>query len=534
MRNRINNLEERAHSDSENSTTVRRRLFSSFSVQVSSIILRVIQQIVIVPILIYAWGTNVYQDWIILFSASSLFTIVDFGVQAHFGNALLIAWSKNDEGKYKKIFTLSIFIYLFILFITFLLLFGTMIISSWPSIIGTRFLDEKSSLSAFLLLTISTLILVPTGVFTGIYRSRGNYVHGTLFYVVADACRGFGVCLSALFGATPAMAAWIFSLIALLYWAVIIIDLRHRYGPLPFSSKLPSRGELREAISGSAQYFIPSAVTNISINIPIILLGKMDNVSGAIVTFSVVRTFTGFVRQMVLQICVPIGFEMSRQSALDEHEKLKKIFFGGGRLASGLSGILSGISFIVAELFISVWTHNAITYNFWIVVVFTLTIVFISPAQIPFVFFQTNNRPKILAISQALYCLFSVLFCVLAIPFLSATGAAIGMGLAECLSLGVLLPYAASRLVAVSVGSYFVHSYVISAYGFLVSSAVAWVVNYAIKAHNLFGLCCVGAAWFALMIVPSYYILLSTDERSRMSRAIAQKLAKLGILRREE
>lgn len=497
---------------------IKNRLLVSFGAQGLAIILRVIQQLLLVPILIYYWGSGFYQDWIIVFSASSLLAVVDFGTQAYFGNALLIAWSQNNITGFRRLFSVALWIYSVILLLSITVI---MIISDnggWNIILGTRVMSEDTTLWTFLPLTIATLGLVPIGVFTALYRVHGDYVHGTVFYVIADAGRGFGICLVAFWGGTTVIAAWVFFAIACLYWGVVLVDLRRRFGPIPWFMGMPSRSELREAVSGSSRYFIPGIVSIVILNIPIIVLGRLDDTPGAIVAFSVVRTFTGFVRQMVLQICFPIGFEMARQSALGEALKLKQIFVAGGRLTSGMAGILGGFTLVVADIFIRIWTHGSVSSTSFIVIIFLFTIIFMSPSQVASVFFQSNNKPNILVISHGVYSVSAIIFCVILVRHFSATGAAIGVGLAECVSVGILLPYAASRDISLPLGAYFARCYLVALCAFAASWAVAWAVQVVIAAQTIYQLGLLGIVWSSLILLPSYFLLLSATERSWLLR----------------
>ena len=90
---------------------VRRRLFMSFGSQSVAILLRIAQQFLLVPILIRGWGIELYADWIIISSAAGFLAMLDFGLQAYFINALLVAWSKKDLVAYRRLISTAIFIY---------------------------------------------------------------------------------------------------------------------------------------------------------------------------------------------------------------------------------------------------------------------------------------------------------------------------------------------------------------------------------------------------------------------------------------
>jgi O-antigen/teichoic acid export membrane protein len=493
---------------------LRRSLFSSFSVQSVAILLRIVQQIVLVPALISGWGTALYQDWILIFSAAALAGMLDGGMQMYFSNALLIAHARQDPATFRRLFGTAMGIYSITTSAALLALAGASLFVAWPDLLGTKLLAPTSVFWTFAPMVCSTIALVPLGLFAAIYRINGDYVHGTALVVIADAARGLGVCVVALLGGAPVVAGFAYLLICGLLWLNMLTDLRRRFGPLPVSLALPTSGEFKTAVSQSALYFMPTVTTVLVLNLPVILLGRLATVTGAVVAFSVSRTLTGFVRQFVWQICLPVGAEMARQQALEDLPKLRRIFFGGGRLAAGLAGLLGGFTLVAAAPFLRIWTQGAVAFDPLLVSAFLLNILMLAPAQMALALFLYNNRPGILVYSQAGYTIGTIVFCSLLIKGLAAAGAAVGTGIAETLSVGLLVPFAARRHVGLPLGRYFLQCYVVAAGSFATSWGAARLILSIIDGGGLLALIAAGLIWAVVVAPPAFFLLISPVERS--------------------
>ncbi len=492
---------------------IRRRLFSSFNAQSIAILLRVAQQTIMVPALITGWGTGVAQDWILISAGAGLFAMCDFGAQVHFANSLVIDWARGDRAAYCRTFSIAMTCYGAIVLLVMSGLLGLSLLAPIDTMLGTKLLSENGVQWAFDLMALSTICLLPIGVVGAIYRAHGDYSHGVVLVIAAEAARGFGVCLVAYLKAGPEIAAGLNLMIALLLWAVMLFDLRRRFGPIPFVPIRPRRSELLRAIWQSGLYFIPSAATPLVLTIPVLMLGRLSAAENAVLSYTVYRTLTGFVRQFVNQMCHPIGAEMSRQQAMGDLTRLRKLFLAGGRLAAGVAGLFGGVTLVLASPFLRIWTHGAVPDNLPLLTAFLVTAILLAPAQMAMVLFLYNNRPLALVLGNGGYAAGTALLCALLVKGYSAAGAAAGTGIAEFLFIGVLVTVIAARDVAVSAVRYIVLSTATAVAGFGVSLGIARALQGLMDEQTLAGLFLVGSLWAAAVALPAYFIVLHAEER---------------------
>lgn len=506
---------------------IRQRMLWGLSAQSVAIALRVVQQLLLVPVLIWGWGADLYQDWIILFSASGFLSMLDFGMQIYFGNALLIAWSRQDFAAYRRFLATAFAMYSVILLGALVLLIAVSRVVSWPSLLGIRAMSGPAALTTLSLLVLTTLSLIPLGIVTAIYRARGDYGVGTVVMVIVEASRGFGVCLVAALGGTPIAAAIVHLLIAGVFWFAVSVHQRRRYGELPLAFAVPTKLELKEGLSQSALYMAPTIVTPVVLNCPVVLLGLLGSPPGTVVAFTVSRTLTGLLRQIVLQFCHPVGAEMSRQLATHDLGKVKLLFNGAGRLAAGIAGLLGGFTMIVAEPFIHLWTHGAVAYDPWLIGMFIATILLTAPAQVPLMLFHYANRPLVLVIAQGAYAISAIAFCFLFIPGFIDVGAAAGIGLAELLTIGLIIPFAAAKMISADFFGYAWRGYVLAGMTFVASYAAAWCLQQIMGPQSLFGIIEFAMTWVAVITLPSLFLLLARTERDWFINIVRHRLTRI-------
>lgn len=511
---------------------VKRRLFWSFGAQSVAILLRIVQQIVLVPILIKAWGTALYADWITISSAVALLSMLDLGMQIYFGNAMLIAWSRQDITAYRRYLGTAFALYSVVLTAVAATLIATTLLLSWPTFLGTRALSPQSALWTTGLLAISTLSLIPFGVVTAVYRARGDYGRGGVWAIMVEAGRGIGLCVVAVLGGTPVACACLYLVAGLIFWIVVLFDQRRLYGEFSLCIHFPAAHELREAIAGSALYVATGVSAPIILNGPVLLLGALAASSDAVAAFSVSRTFTGFLRQVVNQLCHPIGAELARQQAVGDMPKFGQLLLSAARMVAGSAGLLAGFTVVAAGPFIHIWTAGKITYDPWLIGAFVSTIVLTAPAQVALMLFLYNNKPRVLVATYCAFAAGTLLFCALFIGSYAAAGAAAGAGLAEFLSIGLLLPRAAAAIAITPVVVYLSRSYVVAGLAFCMSYVVAEGLENLIVPRSLGLLSFFGVAWAVATAVPSFFLLLASRERRWAVHQATLRLSRLfGLFR---
>jgi O-antigen/teichoic acid export membrane protein len=500
------------------------RLFGTFGVQTLDLLLRVVLQILVVRILIQTWGIAVYQDWLILFAATNFLLVLDCGMQTYFVNSMLISRVSNDAEAFRRYIATAMLLYLVVLALTVLLFAVIVLMGVGPSILGLRALDFGRAASVAGLLGASVLSLLPLGIFTGIYRIRGNYGLSTLTSVLTQTLPGFGLCLVASHGGTPVAGALTYFLAAALAWLLVAADQRHRYGEFPFRIAPPTRTELRAVATKSIQYMVSSLAVPVTLHVPVLLLGVLGG-AGSVIRYTTTRTLSGLVRQMISQPSLPIGVELAQEYQRGNYDGVRLLFADATQLMSGAAGLLCGYLFVMADPVLHLWTHGEVAYDPWLVAIFVANVVGVAPAQIAQAFFLHINRPRPLIVATTGFTLSAVPLCLLLIGKLSAAGAALAFCAAEICFVGLFVPFAACRQIGLPVLPYAANCIRVLATGFALGYGLAWLLTEFVAVSSFGNLIGTSLLWAFAVLLPAYFLLLTSKMRGRAKQLISSRFS---------
>lgn len=481
----------------------RQRLIRGISAQSLAIVVRVVQQVAFVPILIAFWGVELYQDWIVVFSAANLLSMTDLGMQLYFGNRMLSAWSRGDKTEFRRAIGIAIFLYVCILGAVVAALFLTFMSVSLIPYLGIKLLAPSTVAIITIILALSVLSSVPLGLYTAIYRARGDYGLSVGVTVLGESARGIGVCVVVWQGGGAVSASLIYLIVGALIWGFIWDDQRRRYGEFPLSVSCPSYIEARSAIGGSFLYGAHFVANPLISSIPILALNTLSVGQLSVVVFSVSRTLTGLVRQVILQPNLTVGLEMARYISTDNLSAATRLYLKSSRISSIASGLLAGITAILAEGFVKLWTHEAVPYDHTLGIILLLSIVANVPGWSSYNIFQFTNRPGIIALANTVYASLSVLLCIALVNKFSIIGAAAAIGIAEFIGVCLLVSWAACKSMKIPVGRYLGQCIGLGMAAFMLSYWASSGFSLLVGRQDLPGLLFISSLWMVGIAAPS-------------------------------
>jgi len=194
-----------------------------------------LRYIVLVPLFLLVWGTEVYGEWLTVFALVAYLSLANIGMQTYVVNRLTQFYSLANLKDYNKALSSALGLYLLII-LPLLLLAGILIytlpFTQWLNIAHTS--EKVIRLTAFLLAFFS-LVEIPAGLIFGVYRSLGELPRVTMienisliFVVVVTA-----IVLLAGGGFISVALAQFIPL--LFFTAFVIRDLRKRHTEIKFS-----------------------------------------------------------------------------------------------------------------------------------------------------------------------------------------------------------------------------------------------------------------------------------------------------------
>lgn len=501
---------------------LKRRLVLGYGAQGLFLVVRTLEQLVLVPFFIGAWGTPLYRDWLVLFAAAGFVPLIDLGMSHYFQNALRAAWASADRAAFERLLRIRLGIYAGLLATV-----GPLVV--WVGagliarLIDLQAMSPAAATAVFAWLGLANLLVLVQYYFGAIYVARDDFDRAVLLQAIALIVQ-IGAVIGALgMGAAPPAIAIVCLAVMLVFGcAPFALDQRRRYPDLRLRIAWPSRPELREVAARSLLFWVPYAGLAVQTHAPVLLLGQLASRPSAVIAFTVARTLAGLVRQVAQQLASASGVEMARQAAQQDLAALRRLAMTTGRLISGLVGLFAGGLWIAAEPTLRLWTRGQVAYDPWLIGVLLTTVIVIAPAQVGYMALHYTNRPLPLAIGFLIHLCGGLLLSAALIPGHGALAAALGMGAAEMLAIGGLVSLQGLRVANVPAPAFLLSSYGSALTALALGIAVAAPLRHLLGPAGVGAMLLFGLLWLAIVALPALHLLLRPDHKAWLAGALCR------------
>ena len=287
--------------------------------------LRIVQQIVLVPFFLRAWGIDTYTDWLLINAGVAFLTIFDGGMQPYFSGLLQEHLVRGDVAQYQRAGRIASFNYLAVILLAIAVIAVASLSVDWLSLLGVSHLPTVEAHWTLGLLAVNSLIALPFGVANAVYRAHGEYDRSVLMGTGYLAGQIAFPLIFLLIGQPIVMLAAVTVASTVLSWAIIGIDQKIRYGALPWGLAIPMLDEQRRTAAKCLYFLSQPVTTSLIFQGPMLILGHMS-VPADIVAFSTARTLIGVSRQIARsRSSYPFGFELSVLLIRDELAALRTL-----------------------------------------------------------------------------------------------------------------------------------------------------------------------------------------------------------------
>lgn len=319
-------------------------------------------QLISVPILLHAWGTGLYGEWLILFAIPAYLSMTDLGFSLSAANDMTARVSCGDRREALSVFqTLGILVF-FATTVGFVLVSALLItlpINRWSSfhVMGT---SEIRWILWFL--AAEVLARLPDGITHAGFRANGEYAfhvkHSSTIRLVQFAV----IWVTALMGGGPVTSSAAFFFVRAMATLKLALILHQRHPWLQHGIRYAKGTELRRLFKPAlANMAIPLAQ---SLNIQGMVL-VVGNILGplAVVTFSTLRTLSRLVLQLVYAVSHATEPEFAVAFGTGNHTLMKSLFVNAIRAGLWLSLAAAAGLFVFGTPILGFWTHGKVAMD---------------------------------------------------------------------------------------------------------------------------------------------------------------------------
>ena len=340
-------------------TSVRQRILHGLGANAYGQLVTVIVQLVSVPILLHAWGTQLYGEWLILFAIPAYLSMADLGFSQSAGNDMTARAARGDHTG-----TLAVFQSLAVLVYTITaagLLLGSALFWHLPLERWLHFqaLDADTARWVLWLLAAQVFATLPDGVNHAGFRAAGDYALHVGLNSTTRLLQFSAIWITALAGGGPvAAAAAFFGVRAISTMALaLLLVRRHRW--LHYGFAHARRAELRRlGRPALANMAIPLAQA-LNIQGMVLVVGAVLGPL-AVVIFSTLRTLTRLAFQLIRSVGLATEPELAAAYGAGDRSLMRALFVHAlrGGLWLALSAAV-GLA-LFGGVILDVWTHGKV------------------------------------------------------------------------------------------------------------------------------------------------------------------------------
>lgn len=492
------------------------RLVSNYVFQTMNWGIRLFEQLLLIPLYILAWGTELYRDWLLLFSVMAFLNLCSFGVDDYFGNVFLRSAATGDRAGLIRHLRVGLFVSL-VITVGMLGLAGLMAIAvPLHRVLGLSAMDERTATSCFLIMAAPLSVLYVTETLRGLYRAFGDFSRGECLFAIFNSVQIAAVAIVLATRQPPLAVALCYGILPFLYAIGQVIDLVRRYRQVTFGLAMPTRTELRETVRQSLLYFTTPLSMILTQNVTLLAFGVLGISAAATVKYNVLRVFTGLSRQVGAQsFVVGSGIEMARQHAQADHAAWRKLYADSCRIVACFVGILAGVSIPLSGPFVDLWTHHAVASDTTMILWFLAGIFASAPGRVSVMLLRYINQPYPIAISNTIQALGGLALAMVLVPGHGVIGAAAGFAIAEALGVGIYPAIIVQRTLHFGALRQLLRSLAAGIAAFAVSYAVAAMLFHG----GSIGFVALGGRlvlWALIVVPPAAVLVLSRAQRTQL------------------
>lgn len=338
---------------------MKRRFLETFGANIYGQIVVAAVQIVGVPILLHAWGVQLYGEWLILFAIPSYLTFSDLGFSQSAANDMSARAARGDQSGAIEVFQSLLVLVSVVVVVGIVIVSGVLPFLPLNHWLHFTVLDQAEVQWVLWLLAAEVLIRLIDGNSQAGFRASGEYGLWTLVYFTTMLTQYIGVWCVALLGYGPVTAAAAYLLVRIVSDVINGFLLIRRHPWLRYGVRHARLAELR-------RLFRP-AVANVSLPI-----AQAVNIQGMVlvvgivlgpipvVVFATLRTLTRFALQGGSTVNNSLEPELAFAWGRQDKPLLRKLYTFGlaGSFWIALSAAVA--LYFLGAWILAFWTHHKV------------------------------------------------------------------------------------------------------------------------------------------------------------------------------
>ncbi|MFI3282594.1 MAG: hypothetical protein SNG10_03595 [Rikenellaceae bacterium] len=334
---------------------------------------QLLNQVLLVPVYLKFWGTDLYSDWIVISAISSLFSVSDIGLNSVTNNEFVMCYATN-KARCRTLLTNN---YVIILSIASIVIFGALVYISCFDItqnLGLHELSRSAGGYIFIALIVHIFLGMVASVRESIYRANSITHRGVYISNIARLSESLIILMSLLLHLPMTTMVSIYLLPRITMAIYKIMDTNkifsYHFNTSQFDLHLAKR------IFIPSISFISFPLGNAIVYQGFTLVVNRFLGANSVVLFNTTRTLCSFMRQILLTMQYSVWPEYSKAYGAKDINRMRRLHRKAFSIAIWGSVLMSVAILLVGPFIYKIWTVGRVEFSYPLMISFLVITLF--------------------------------------------------------------------------------------------------------------------------------------------------------------
>ena len=493
---------------------------SNIAAQVIAFAASMVDRIVLVGILLRAWGPDVFSDFAVLQSAAQLVTIAELGMQLYFINVMQSAHVNGDRELFRRLSSIHLGVILTIVGALGCVVLGFGAFGDVGFLVNITHIEPVSALRIFILYACGNLLGIVRSTTTTIYIAAGDFAVSILVgacILMASTCVSVLVALAG--GDALALAVVYFSCTGVLGLAYVQWDTRRRYPWRLGAPALPSYRELVDAARHVKWFALQILAPAVWLQLPVLILNAWKVSGHELTSFLLLRTMVNQIRLIFQFAAVGTGIEIATHAHRGELERAWRLSAVVGVLTTVLCAVSAAGIVAFGPIVTLYWTGDPTLFSQGMALLMLAPMLLVAPLQQPTSMLQFANMTLAPGLQRLLQIALGPVLCLAGQYAAGAMGLVAGLAIAEVIAFWSVVSLIARIEFFTGFARYAAVSLVVGAAAFAWSVFAGDILMAAYASTGIVAMGIKAGAWLTITAAPLGYMCLPKPMRARLLNA---------------
>ncbi len=341
---------------------VRTRLLQASGASGLSLIARLLEQFLLVPVLLTAWSVELFGEWLLIAAIPIYLSLLDFGVVQSGSNELAKRAGDNDDDGVRRFFrdyTSFFLIWSIILFAILSALVASSPVADWLSL---ERIGQTDAQIIFVLLIAGTLLSHNALALIGGMRAKKIFPAGLTTRALGAFLRvGLAFVAVALLDYGPIALAAILLGTRILEYAILALILAGRGLTVPINPFRKRQEKLRQFVTSGLEFLLFPLAQSLILQGAIVVIGFTLG-AAAVAIFATHRTLSRATSQAVQLVVIPLRAESGLLQDEASRPELAAILLSASRLTFWAALACAALLLLFGAPIFALWTSGKIAF----------------------------------------------------------------------------------------------------------------------------------------------------------------------------